>query len=113
MSKLANTTPVSVRTPIGIITGYMSLDEETTLDKLADDNTLEIKDKPFSIEFTGLSRCPVCGKQFTPLRKDQIYDSDSCGNLARVREFRKRKKEVETLSIVQINVVKKHIGKDC
>jgi predicted nucleic acid-binding Zn ribbon protein len=55
---------------------------------------LEISERNIHIEILGLAKCPECGTEFTPSRKDQVYCSNSCGSVVRVREFRKRKKEL-------------------
>ena len=53
---------------------------------------LEISERNIHIEILGLAKCPECGTEFTPSRKDQVYCSNSCGSVVRVREFRKRKR---------------------
>jgi len=47
-----------------------------------------------STQFLSSRKCAGCGIEFVPSRKDQIYHSDSCASLVRVREYRKRKKEL-------------------
>ena len=91
---LKNTKEGIIMTNINAVIDKKSKEEIGTETIIKHGLKLEFSERNIHIEILSLSKCPECGTEFTQSRKDQVYCSTSCGAVVRVREFRKRKKEL-------------------
>jgi len=53
---------------------------------------MEISERNIHIEILGLSKCPECTTEFTPINKKQIYCSPRCAGRVRQRKFAMKNK---------------------